>query len=99
MRIEPISRISSMGAIKPIESVTSKPKVSDVSFIDVIKNIVNTDTIKAQQIIKSSYGESYLLDISSRGLKAVNQYKNDSYPIINSDIFSYTKNLVLIYKN
>ena len=97
MRVEPIHGISSVGAIKPVESVASKPKVSDISFVNIVKSIA--DTNKPQKTIRSSYQDTYTLDISTRGLEAVKQYENDYYPIVNSDIFSYTKDLKLIYKD
>jgi hypothetical protein len=89
-------RVKSINKIYSVETI--KPKVSDASFIDIIKSIENTDAIESQQIIKYSNTASYILDISARGVKAVEEYKDDSYPIINSNVFSYNKNLGLIYK-
>ncbi|MGB5794102.1 hypothetical protein [Poseidonibacter sp.] len=94
MKVEPLSGASSIGKIKPIENVTSKP--SDISFVNVVKNIANFNSIKRS--INKIYKKHYEVYISQKGMEFLKLYEEDHYPIINEHVFSYTKNLKFIYK-
>jgi|GEM_PF-3949391 len=74
MRVEPIRAISSIGKIKPIESVLSKP--DNISFVDIIKSIPKVDrSIKIQKPINQMYINSYVLDITNKGMEYLKLYK------------------------
>ena len=46
----------------------------------------------------SMFSLSYVLDLSRKAFEYQELYKDDDYPIINSNVFSYKKNLEIEYK-
>ena len=51
-----------------------------------------------KQFTKNIYSLSYILDLSRKAFEYQELYKDDDYPIINPDVFSYNKNLEMEYK-
>ena len=69
-----------------------------------IGDLQRTQTDKLRQVKrddkKSKYSISYILDLSVNAMRALKLFEKESdyYPIINTDVFAYKKNLELEYK-
>ena len=65
---------------------------------EIERNTRTTRNIRTKERHDNIYSVSYIVDISSRGFKYQEEYKDDDYPIYNQDVFCYKKNLELQYK-
>lgn len=96
MRVEPLSAVSPITKIKPIENIATKPSDVSVSFQNILKIISNINSIK--ESVNKIYKNHYEVDISQKGMEYLKLYGESQYPIINENVFSYTKDLIFIYK-
>jgi hypothetical protein len=64
------------------------------------KSTIELDRKKAQDRKTSKYSVSYILDLSANAMRVLKLFEKekDYYPIINTDVFAYKKNLDLEYK-
>jgi len=65
---------------------------------EIEKSTRSRRNIRTKERHSSIYSVSYIVDISAKGFKYQEEYKDDDYPIYNQDVFSYKKNLELQYK-
>ena len=95
-----LSKSISANRMQSIQSskITKERELNSLSFV---KNIPKVNQIQQTRKVSSIeiYTNHYELNISKEGIKKLNQQNpNDSYTVINPNVFSYTKDLRIIYK-
>ena len=77
-----------------INQVKTNPFIESLNSTQSISN-----TKKVQTKSSRMYKDTYILEISAKGIEYQKLYEHDEYPIINDEVFSYKKNLEIIYKD